>query len=152
MLNFPVPAFFDYGDTREALWRERSISSVREVGLGADLAIFGAGAFATPVASHVYSRDYLSSTEVERLKADGVVGDICTVFVRSDGSFADIELNSRASGPTPAELKRIPQRICVVAGAAKAQALVGALRTGAITDLIVDDECARLVLRDSEKG
>jgi DNA-binding transcriptional regulator LsrR (DeoR family) len=152
VINFPVPAFFDYADTREALWRERSISSVRELGRNADIAIFGVGAFATPVASHVYSRDYLSDDEVAQLQSDGVVGDICTVFIRSDGSYADIELNSRATGPTPDELRKIPQRICVVAGSAKAQALLGALRTGAVTDLIVDDECAQIVLQASERA
>ena len=151
VLNFPVPAFFDYADTREALWRERSVKAVREAGRSADLVVFGVGAFATPVASHVYSRDYLGEEEMARLQGDGVVGDICTVFIRSDGSFADIELNSRASGPTPDELRKIPRRICVVAGAAKADALLGALRTGAVTDLIVDDECALLVLRESER-
>ena len=35
------------------------------------------------------------------LTADGVVGDVCTVFHREDGSFGDIEINRRATGPTP---------------------------------------------------
>ena len=150
VVNFPVPAFFDYADTREALWRERTIEAVRDLTLHADIAVFGVGAFSTPVASHVYSRGYLSDDEVSSLKSDGVVGDICTVLIRSDGSFSDIELNSRASGPTPAQLQRIPRRICAVAGVAKAPALVGALRSGAVTDLVVDDECARIVLQQSE--
>ncbi|MDN6487022.1 MAG: sugar-binding domain-containing protein, partial [Ancrocorticia sp.] len=148
--SFPVPAFFDYATTRAALWRERSISAVREIGRNADLAVFGVGAFSAPVASHVYTAGYLSNNDVASLRNDGVVGDVCTVFVRADGSYADLEINSRASGPTPAELKKIPRRLCVVAGPAKATALIGVLRSGAVTDLVVDDECAARVLEESE--
>ncbi|MCF2706015.1 MarR family transcriptional regulator [Arcanobacterium haemolyticum] len=151
VMNFSVPAFFDYAETRTALWRERSIATVREVGRNADLAVFGVGAFGAPVASHVYAGGYLTNDEVFRLRRDGVVGDCCTVLVRSDGSYEDIEINSRASGPTPGELKEIPRRLCVVAGAAKAQALIGVLRSGAVTDLVIDDDCAARVLEESER-
>ena len=151
VMNFPVPAFFDYSTTRAALWRERSISAVREVGRSVDVAVFGVGAFASPVASHVYASGYLSNEEVLQLRKDGVVGDCCTVLVRSDGSYADIEINSRASGPTPDELKKIPRRVCVVAGTAKVPALIGVLNSGAVTDLIIDDECAARTLEESER-
>ena len=112
--------------------------------------MFGVGAFSAPVASHVYTAGYLSNNDVASLRNDGVVGDVCTVFVRADGSYADLEINSRASGPTPAELKKIPRRLFVVAGPAKATALIGVLRSGAVTDLVVDDECAARVLEESE--
>ena len=151
VMSFPVPAFFDYATTRAALWRERSIAAVREVGRNADLAVFGVGAFSSPVASHVYAAGYLSNNDVVTLRNDGVVGDVCTVFVRSDGSYSDLEINSRASGPTPSELKKIPRRLCVVAGPAKAPALIGVLRSGAVTDLVLDDECAARVLEESER-
>ncbi|MBE6483443.1 MAG: transcriptional regulator [Actinomycetaceae bacterium] len=151
ILAFPVPAFFDYASTRAAMWRERSIAAVRDAGRGADIAVFGVGAFSAPVASHVYAGGYMSGEEVLRLRRDGVVGDVCTVLVRGNGSYADIEINSRASGPTPAELGRIPRRICVAAGPAKATALAGVLRSGAVTDLIVDDECARRVVEENER-
>ena len=151
VMSFPVPAFFDYATTRAALWRERSISAVREAGRNADIAIFGVGAFGAPLASHVYASGYLANDDVMRLRREGVVGDVCTVLVRSDGSYADIEINSRASGPTPDELQRISRRVCVVAGPAKSTALIGVLRSGAVTDLIVDDECAQRVLEESER-
>lgn len=151
VMAFPVPAFFDYATTRAALWRERSISAVREAGRNADLAIFGVGAFSAPLASHVYASGYLGNEDVMRLRREGVVGDVCTVLVRSDGSYSDIEINSRASGPTPEELQKIPRRLCVVAGPAKATALIGVLRSGAVTDLVVDDECAQRVLEESER-
>ncbi len=148
---FPVPAFFDYAETRDLMWRERSIQVVRDIGRNADVAVFGVGSFTSPLPSHVYAGGYLSPEEVTELRRDGVVGDVCTVLLRADGTYEDIEINTRATGPTPAELARIPRRVCAVAGAAKAPALAAVLRSGAVTDLVVDDECAAALL-EVEKG
>mgnify|MGYP002758362734 FL=1 len=79
------------------------------------------------------------------LRSSGVVGDVNTVFLRADGSF-DVPFNNRATGMTPTEIRKVPRRICVVAGKAKARALLAALRARVATDLIVDDETARAVL------
>ncbi|GAA4418519.1 sugar-binding domain-containing protein [Georgenia halophila] len=144
--HFPVPAFFDYAATKAAMWRERSIQRVRAVQERADIALFGVGALAGPLASHVYSAGYLDPEDVDGLRSAGVVGDVCTVLLREDGSYTDIALNDRATGPPPAELKRIERRICVVAGTAKVSPLLGALRTGAVTDLVIDETTARAVI------
>ena len=127
VLPFPVPAFFDYAETRTAMWRERSIRAVRDIGRNVDIAVFGVGSFTSPVASHVYAGGYLSKEEVAQLRADGVVGDVCTVLIRADGSYEDIEINMRTTGPSPAELAKISKRVCVVAGPAKAPALAAVL-------------------------
>lgn len=37
---FPVPAFFDYAETRQAMWRERSVARVLDVQRRADIALF----------------------------------------------------------------------------------------------------------------
>ncbi|WP_246462356.1 sugar-binding transcriptional regulator [Trueperella pecoris] len=142
---FAVPAFFDFAATREALWRERSINAVREVQQRADIALFGIGSLTSKNPSMVYSGGYLSEGELEKLREDGVVGDICTVLLRGDGSWEDLEINSRASGPTPTLLRQIPQRIGVVSGADKIPATVAALLAGVITDLIIDEDSAELL-------
>ncbi len=146
VVHFPVPAFFDYAETKEAMWRERSIQRVLQVQKKVDLAIFGVGALAGPVPSHVYSAGYLDDRDMAQLRRERVVGDVCTVLLREDGSFADISLNARASGLTPTELQRVPRRVCVVAGEAKARPLLGALRARVATDLVVDEATARAVL------
>lgn len=140
--HFPVPAFFDFAETREAMWRERSLSAVRELQQTTDIAVFGVGSFNSPLASHVYVGGYLSPQDISVLRAEGVVGDVCTVLLRPDGSYEDIEINKRATGPTPGELRKIPRRICVVAGASKVLPLHGALLAGAVTDLIIDEGAA----------
>lgn len=143
---FPVPAFFDYAETRQAMWRERSVQHVRALQHRIDLAVFGVGGFAAQVPSHVYSAGYLDPEDLDGLRRQGAVGDVNTVFLREDGSWRDITLNSRASGMTPEEVVRIPRRVCVVAGQAKAAAVLGALRAGVCTDLVLDEDTARAVL------
>lgn len=140
--HFPVPAFFDYAETKEAMWRERSIAHLRELQRKADIAVFGVGSFTAPVASHVYAGGYLTPEEVIELRKEGVVGDICTVLLRPDGTYDNLDINRRASGPTPAQLAEIPRRVCVVAGTSKVAPLHGALKAGAVTDLVLDDGAA----------
>ena len=139
---FPVPAFFDFAETRNAMWSERSIVRVLEYQRRADIALFSIGAIAGEVPSHVYSAGYLEAGDIHTLDNEGIVGDVCTIFLREDGTYEDLSLNARATGPTPQELRSIPRRICGVAGDNKVVPLLAALRAGVITDLVVDEQTA----------
>ena len=152
-ISFPVPAFFDHVATREAMWSERSIKRVLAVTRRASLAVFGVGALDVlngALPSQVYEGGHLTAHDQAVLRRQNVVGDVCTVLLRSDGSWRDVALNARATGPTPAQLARIPRRLCVAAGTGKARALLAALRARTATDLVVDDATARAVLELSE--
>ena len=147
---FPVPAFFDYATTRRAMWSERSIARVLDVQRRSDIALFSIGAVGGEVPSHVYSAGYLEAEDIETLTSEGVVGDVCTVFLRADGTYEDLTLNERATGPTPAELRRVPRRVCAVAGDSKVIPLLAALRAGVITHLVLDEQTAtKLVESDA---
>ncbi len=145
--EFPVPAFFDFPETRALLWRERSILRVLELQRRMDVAVFSIGAVDGRVPSHVYSAGYLEDADITALRADDVVGDIATVFFRSDGSFDGIPLNERASGPGLASLRSVPRRLCVISGEAKLAGVRGALAGGLVTDLVVDDRTAAALVR-----
>ena len=146
VVDFPVPAFFDHPETRQAMFRERSVQNVRRCQRKADLALFGVGSLASAVPSHVYSAGYLDDTDMAQLRADRAVGDVNTVLLREDGTWADIALNQRASGMTPPDLQRIPRRLCVVAGVGKASPLLGLLRARLATEVVVDEATAKTVL------
>ena len=143
---FPTPAFFDYVESKEALWRESALQQILGLRARADLAVFGVGATAGTLASEVYRGGYLTPDDVAELRRERVVGDVCTVFLRRDGSYADIAINARASGPTPRDLARIPRRMCVVVGEHKVPALMGALSAGVATDLVIDQRTAAALL------
>ncbi len=146
VVHFPVPAFFDYASTKDAMWRERMVTRVLGLQARLDLVIFGVGALEGPLKSHVYASGYLDEADVQQIAEQRVVGDVCTVLLRKDGSWRDIPLNARASGITPAQLQTVPRRICVASGQAKALPLLGALRAKVATDLVVDELTARTVL------
>lgn len=143
---FPVPTFVDRKEAKEILWDERAVRNVLDLRSAVDLAVFGVGSLDARLPSHVYSSGHLDDDVISSLATDGVVGDVCTVLLREDGSFADIALNQRATGPTPEELRLLPRRICVVADPARAAAVIAALRAGVATDLVLDDATARAVL------
>lgn len=149
---FPVPAFFDHAETKEALWRERSVRRLLDLQKRASILVFSVGAFSGQVPSHVHSGGFLEPADLRSLRRDGVVGDIATVFFRADGSYSDIALNARASGPDLALLRRARHSICVASGTGKAEGLRAALAGRFVDTLIVDEPTARLLLDDRGQG
>uniref|UniRef100_UPI0030ED7ECD sugar-binding transcriptional regulator n=1 Tax=Leucobacter sp. USCH14 TaxID=3024838 RepID=UPI0030ED7ECD len=144
--QFSVPAIFDDPDTRRALWRERSVSRVLELQASSDVYVFGLGSRIGDPRSRIYSGGYLDRDDLQELVRAGVVGDCGTVFYRSDGSTDGVAMNERSSGPSLDTVRRIPHRLCVVSGTAKRDSLRGALAARIITELVVDEELARLVV------
>lgn len=143
--SFPVPAFFDYADTRTALWRERSIRAIRAMQDKASLLLYSIGAAGT--GSHVHTGGYLDSQDQLDLHRDGVVGDIATMFFRADGSWRDVALNARSSGPDLDRFAHVAHSICVVSGKGKVPGLRAALRGGFINELLIDEPSARLLMQ-----
>jgi deoxyribonucleoside regulator len=140
----PVPAYFDRPATKEAMFQERSIRRARELAARADLALFSIG---VPDAdSYIYRAGYFERGDLAELRRQDAVGDIATVFFRVDGSYRDIAMNERSSGPALDGMTGRPHAVCVVAGEKKAAAIRGALAGRFMTTLIVDEPTAlRLV-------
>ncbi|GAB2697732.1 DNA-binding transcriptional regulator LsrR (DeoR family) [Microbacterium marinum] len=146
---FPVPALFDDPQTKRAMWRERAVRSVLDVQARASVIIFGLGSPRAEVPSHVYSGEYLSPRDLAELSTHGVVGDCATVFFRADGSTDDIPLNERSSGPSFDTLRAAAHRICVISSGSKLAALRGALAADLITDLVIEESAARMLVRSA---
>ncbi|MBX3141192.1 MAG: helix-turn-helix domain-containing protein [Trueperaceae bacterium] len=143
----PIPAYFDDPNTKEAMFRERSIRRIRTIAETAQILLFSIG---VPDAdSYVYRAGYVENREFIALRNQGVVGDIGTVFFRVDGSYKDIEMNLRSSGPELATLADHQHAICLVAGEKKLPGLLGALRGGFLNTLIIDQPTAELLVKNS---
>jgi deoxyribonucleoside regulator len=139
---FPVPTFFDFADTKKALWKERSMRRILDLHKRTDLLIYSIGAVNAGIPSHVYSGGYLEEQDYVELDRLNVAGDIATVFFKEDGSFTGIPMNERASGPN-LELFREKYGVCVVSGLAKVRGLYAALKGSLMKELIVDEPTAR---------
>jgi len=144
--HFPAPAFFDDPRTKELLWEERSTQRVLDLQKRADVALFGLGSTDSEIPSQVYAGGYLSESEIADLRSKGIIGDVATVFYRADGTWQDIPVNKRSSGPGLDVIRSIPRRLCVVSGHRRLEALKGALAAGLITDLIIDETTARALV------
>ncbi len=142
---FPVPTFFDYASTKNALWKERSIQRILQLQEEADVLLFSIGAVNAGVPSHVYAGGYLEESDLHAIRRDQIIGDIATVFFREDGSFENIALNQRASGPN-LNIFRKKHSVCVVSGLAKVKGLHAALQGEFIKELIVDEPTARTLV------
>lgn len=142
---FPVPTFFDYPETKQALWKEGSIRRILDLQQKADLLLYSIGAVNAGIPSHVYSGGYLDETDYQNLERYQIAGDIATVFFREDGTIENIPINERASGPN-LELFRNKYGICVVSGLAKVRGLHAALRGKLMSELIVDEPTARFLV------
>jgi DNA-binding transcriptional regulator LsrR (DeoR family) len=147
--SFPVPAFFDYADTRTALWRERSIKAIRTLQNDATILLFSIGAAET--GSHIHTGGYLDKQDQQDIRRDDVVGDIATVFFRDDGSWRDVALNARSSGPDLDRFQRAAHSICVVSGKGKIPGLRAALLGGFINELVIDEPTARLLVQQLDE-
>jgi deoxyribonucleoside regulator len=139
---FPVPTFFDYPETKQALWKEGSIRRILDLQQQTDLLLYSIGAVNAGIPSHVYSGGYLDEADYQKLEQYQIAGDIATVFFREDGTIDNIPINERASGPN-LELFQKKYGICVVSGLAKVRGLHAALRGKLMTELIVDEPTAR---------
>lgn len=147
--QFPVPAFFDDPAAKETLWRERSTKRILDIQASMDVVLFGLGVNHAEVPSQVYSAGYLNNEDLKSLDANGIVGDIATVFYRADGSSNDIDLNRRSTGPSLDVIRSVPRKICVVSGNSRIPSLRGALAGKYISDLIMDEGTAEALLQSS---
>jgi deoxyribonucleoside regulator len=142
---FPVPTFFDYAETKNALWKEGSIKRLLDLHERTDIMLYSIGAVNAGIPSHVYSGGYLEKIDYSNLERWNIAGDIATVFFKEDGSFDNIPLNLRASGPD-LDLFQRKFGICVVSGLAKVRGLNAALKGDLMSELIVDEPTARALV------
>ncbi|WP_375001154.1 sugar-binding transcriptional regulator [Aeromicrobium sp. CTD01-1L150] len=146
---YPVPIFFDDARTRQALLAERSVRSIRVIQENADAVVFSVGTVEQGVPSSPYLTGYhLDASDFQELSAAGAVGDIATTYLRPDGSHQGIALNDRSSGPDLDILRHVRHRVCAVSGDHKIPALRAALQGGYVSELVIDDPTARLLLAE----
>lgn len=139
---FPVPTFFDFAETKQALWEERSIKRILDLQKCSNLLLYSIGAVNAGIPSHVYSGGYLEKSDYVELMNEHIAGDIATVFFRENGSFSGIPINKRTSGPN-LELFKQKYGVCVVSGLAKVKGLYSALKGGFMKELIIDEPTAK---------
>lgn len=115
-----------------------------------DIALVGIGSM-RPSTLLARSGNIFSDRELEELKAQGAVGDICFRFIDRSGVPVASPLVQRVIGIDLDTLKRATRVVGVAGGAAKHQAVLASLRGKWINVLITDRGSAeRLIEFDTE--
>jgi len=148
---FHAPLIVEDAHAREVLLQEPRIQETLSLARRADVALVGIGA-PLPAVYSLLRAGYVDQEALARLRAQGVVGDICARHYDAQGNVVDVELNRRIVGIELEGLHEIEQVIGVAGGEAKAKAILGALRGGHVNVLVTDDTTARKVLALTTNG
>jgi DNA-binding transcriptional regulator LsrR (DeoR family) len=145
VLYLSAPLMADNLEAAVVLRRQRDIERTLAAARAADIVLLGIGNL-DPATSGFAVGGFMTPAELTSLTAAGGVGDMAGQIYRLTGKLHSCSYNQRLIGLTLEELQRIPITIAVAAGEAKAKAVLGGLRTGAINVLCTDQQTAGAVL------
>lgn len=138
-----APLIVDHPETKKWLLQETQIRQSFDFMKQCNVAVLGIGTLTAETS--VYGREVLAKEELPQLQSRGFVGDICTNLVRLDGSWDSNPLQDRLLAADMDCLKGIDNVVAVAAGAEKAEAIQGVLRSGCVNTLIIDETTAKLL-------
>jgi DNA-binding transcriptional regulator LsrR (DeoR family) len=137
-----LPMVLSTAELRDALVREAGIRDVVSHWDQVDLACVGIGVV-PPVPGMVV---YIGEEHLPRLLEAGAVGDICGIYYDRDGRIIESGLEDRMIAANVDQLRQVDCLTAVACGAGKAVSVLGALRTGLVSALFVDQELAEQAL------
>jgi deoxyribonucleoside regulator len=140
-----APLVVDDENVAAALLRQRSVRETLAAAANADVAVVGIGAL-VPSVSSLLRAGHLTRRGITDLRRLGAVGDVCGHLLTAEGRLVDAELARRIITVDVETLRRIRRVVGVATGASKAEAVLGAVRSGLVSVLVTDDATARDVL------
>lgn len=96
----------------------------------------------------LYMHNFISSSEMDELRARGSIGDVLTHFMDQNGNPIDTTIEERVVALTLEEIKKIPQRVLIAAGDEKIPIMRVALQKGFFSVLITNLQSATKVLSE----
>ena len=136
----------EHAETKQWLFREKSIRASYELMRECDIAVLGVGELSER--STMCTRGHITKEDVRVLRAQGFVGDLAMNPIRRDGSYDNCPLTERLLNADMECLKNIDNTVLVATGEEKIEAIRAALSSGCIDTLIIDDTTARRVMED----
>jgi DNA-binding transcriptional regulator LsrR (DeoR family) len=150
-LYLSSPLMADSPQAADVIRRQGQVRETLDAARGADVALVGIGAL-DPAHSRVVEAGFVSKDELAELVEGGAVGDMAGLLFTREGKAHPTRHNKRVIGVTLDELARIPTVLAVAIGAAKALAILGALRSKACNVLCTDAATADAVLALARDG
>jgi DNA-binding transcriptional regulator LsrR (DeoR family) len=138
----PVPYLARDDEEHEMLMAQASVQFSLNLARNANLYAIGVGGLKTN--HYLHSVGLVTDNDLEQLRGAGAVCDLIGSFYDIMGNLVDHPLNGHGLGIKAAEMagKRV---VAVAGGLDKEQALLGALRSGLVTDLVMDEVTAEKI-------
>ncbi len=133
-----APLFVKTVILRESLIQDNMIKDALALAKNADIMLSSIGS----IENRTWI-NYLGDRTFTALEEKGAVGHIGGHFFDIDGNEVITPLSSRMIGVSFDDLRKCKNLICVAAGVEKSKALKGALASGIIDTLIIDNTCAQ---------
>lgn len=145
-LTLSTPAILPDPETcRRFLGLEQIQGVMKRLG-EADLALVGIGTLANSV---FLERNVLGPADLATLQAAGAVGEILGRFFDSRGHECATPFQQRVVSLGLNELRRIPHKVGVVAGADRTKAVLAAIEGGLLNALVIDEGGASALLEEA---
>ncbi len=140
-----APVVVDHSATKDCLMKEKSVQKSFEYINQCDMVIAGIGQLSE--LSTMHRRGLLTLEDLDQLKAENFVGDICVNPVRMDGSFDQASIRKRIISVEMETMKRIENVVAIAGGQDKVNAIIAVLKSGCVNTLIIDDETAGQIVK-----
>ncbi len=135
-----IPAHPETPEDRDLYMKTSAFRNISNLWNKIDIALVGIGV--NPVNEQNLRERYPGE---DKLKVIGeVAGDICTNYFDKEGKFIEA-LNAGILCASEENLRKAKRVLAVAGGAIKAGAILGALKSGVVTDLITDETACRKV-------
>ena len=144
-LGLLAPGLVDDPATKTALCAHAGVRRILDLWDRVEVAAFGIG-------GPLWSAAALGADIATELDRAGAVGEILVSPFDADGRLVCAALRDRTIAFDARELGRVPVRIGVASGVAKARPILGALRGGLITTLVTDQRTAEAVVALDDDG
>ncbi len=141
----PVPFLADSHADAQVLRAQRGVQHVLELVRQCQLCVVGIGELGPD--TQLQRTHSVTPSELAALRRAGAVGELAGCFVASDGKPVKCEMNERAVGASLDDL-RGRNVLAVAGGTYKAMAIRAVLKTGLISELIIDETTAQKCLHD----
>lgn len=139
-----VPAVVDHIVVKQAIIADRHVKKIMELGKQANIAIFTVGDPGEQ--STLMHAGYFLDSDIEILRANKTVGDICSRFIDINGNISHETLNDRTIGIELLHLAEKEYGILIAGGNTKVEGIFGALIGRHANVLITDQYTARALL------
>ena len=133
----PVPAVVGAQDTRQLYLQDTFVCETIERFASVTLALVGIGSV-EPSDLLASSGNVFTLQELEMLRDQGAVGDVCLRYFDAKGAAVQTPLNDRVIGMQLEQLRKVKRSVGIAGGARKLAAIRGALLGRYINVLITD--------------